>query len=196
MKPGSNPCAQRALMNQRRRELGHAEIRIASASVCKKLWQIPALRRAKRVAIYMSVAGEIDCHPIAETAWLRKMRVFAPVLTGKQLIFAPLDKDTPLQSNRYGILEPVYKRAQCVSAKHLDVVITPLLAFDRNGNRLGMGAGFYDRTFAFMRHRKKLRRPLLIGVAYDFQQVSDLQPAAWDVPLHAVITEKESYGSY
>jgi 5-formyltetrahydrofolate cyclo-ligase len=185
----------RAQMKQRRNELDHGEIQDASASVCKKLWQIPALRRAKRVAIYMSVAGEIDCLPIAETAWLRKKRTFAPVLAGKQLVFAPLRHDTRLRTNRYRILEPVYLNAQCVQAKHLDVVIVPLLAFDRNGNRLGMGGGFYDRTFAFMRQRKTLRRPLLIGVAHDFQRVSDLHPTGWDVPLHAVITEKESYGS-
>jgi 5-formyltetrahydrofolate cyclo-ligase len=194
MKPDAR--AQRAQMKQRRRALSHSEIQTASAAVCKRIWQIPALRRAKRVAIYMSVAGEIDCLPIAETAWLRKMRTFAPVLAGKQLIFAPLDRGTRLHTNRYQILEPVYKRAQCVQAKHLDVVIVPLLAFDRNGNRLGMGGGFYDRTFAFTRHRKILRRPLLIGVAYDFQHVSDLHLTARDVPVHAVITEKESYGSY
>lgn len=196
MKQESDPRAQRTLMKRRRRELALADIQAASASICKKLWRIPALRRSKRLAIYMSAAGEIDCQSLIETAWLRKMRVFAPVLAGKQLIFAPLRRNTRFRTNRYHILEPVYKRADCIPARHLDAVIVPLLAFDEYGNRLGMGGGYYDRTFAFMRHRKKLCRPLLIGVAYDFQRVSDLCAEAWDVPLHAVVTEKESYGSY
>jgi 5-formyltetrahydrofolate cyclo-ligase len=124
------------------------------------------------------------------------MRIFLPVLTGRQLIFAPLNKHTQLRRNRYQILEPVYTRNKCIRPRDLDVVIVPLVAFDQSGNRIGMGGGFYDRTFAFMKHRATLKRPLLVGVAYDFQRVSGLQTQTWDVPMHVVITEKESYGSY
>ena len=81
-------------------------------------------------------------------------------------------------------------------ARQLDVVIAPLVAFDESLNRLGMGGGYYDRTFAFRKRARVLRRPVLIGVAYSFQRVDRLQPENWDVPLDVVITEKESYGSY
>jgi 5-formyltetrahydrofolate cyclo-ligase len=153
------------------------------------------MRRVKRIAIYMSVGGEIDCAPILKTAWLRKIETFAPILAGNKLIFAPLKKHTRTTRNRYRILEPVYSRRQCIKNTCLDVVIVPLLAFDTDGNRLGMGGGFYDRSFAFMKQRAKLRRPLLIGVAHDFQRVPQLKEEPWDVRLHAVITDKESDGS-
>jgi 5-formyltetrahydrofolate cyclo-ligase len=183
-------------MKQRRRELAPTQIRDASAQVSRQLWRLPAMQRARRIAIYMSVAGEIDCDQIVKTAWLRKIETFAPILMGKRLIFAPLKKHTRTTPNRYHIPEPTHSRRQCIKSSQLDVVIVPVLAFDKDNNRLGMGGGFYDRSFAYMKHRQKLQRPLLIGVAYDFQRVPKLQAEPWDVQLHAVITDKESYGSH
>jgi 5-formyltetrahydrofolate cyclo-ligase len=191
----SDTQAIRTAMKRRRRALDAKTVQQASLKISAKLWKLPAMRRAKRIAIYMSVAGEIDCQPIIKTAELRKLRIFAPILTRKKLIFAPLKSTTPMVANRYQVLEPVYSRMTCVTPRDLDVVIVPLVAFDKKGNRLGMGGGFYDRSFAFTRLRRKYHRPLLIGVAYDFQRVADLQPQPWDVPLDVVITEKESYGS-
>ena len=191
----SEKHSQRKLIKQRRNALVASDINHASKKIAQRLWKIPAMQRAKRVAIYMSAGGEIDCAPILKTAWLRKIDTFAPILAGKKLIFAPLNKQTQTTPNQYRILEPVYSHRHCVQAKHLDVVIVPLVAFDKHGNRLGMGGGFYDRSFAFTKHRQKSRRPLLIGVAYDFQRVDALLAEPWDVRLHAVITDKESYGS-
>jgi 5-formyltetrahydrofolate cyclo-ligase len=68
-------------------------------------------------------------------------------------------------------------------------VLAPLVAFDRSGNRLGMGGGYYDRSFAYLRHRVHWRRPRLIGYAYGFQEVQALERAHWDVPLSGVVTE-------
>jgi 5-formyltetrahydrofolate cyclo-ligase len=66
----------------------------------------------------------------------------------------------------------------------------PLVAFDPSGNRLGMGGGFYDRTFSYLRNRKFWTKPLLIGIAYEFQRLDSLTPSPWDVPLQAIATEK------
>ena len=70
----------------------------------------------------------------------------------------------------------------------LDIVLLPLLAFDDRGNRLGMGGGYYDRLFASRLHRKT-KQPLRVGLAFDCQQAERLPMQAWDVPLHAVVTE-------
>jgi 5-formyltetrahydrofolate cyclo-ligase len=87
--------------------------------------------------------------------------------------------------------EPAVARKLMRLPQQLDAVIVPLLGFDNNGNRLGMGGGYYDRSFAFRKQRRAWRRPLLIGVAYSFQQVDAIQTEPWDIPLDAVITEQE-----
>jgi 5-formyltetrahydrofolate cyclo-ligase len=85
--------------------------------------------------------------------------------------------------------------AQVVRSGHwLDLVLVPLVGFDARGNRLGMGGGFYDRHFAFLRNRRAWRRPLLIGIAFDVQRVPRLSDAAHDVPLWGIVTERGIYG--
>lgn len=119
-----------------------------------------------------------------------------PVLRKNRLLFAPWDDSSDWEENRYGIPEPLCRHRDLLTPRQLDVVVVPLVAFDDSLNRLGMGGGYYDRTFAFRKRAGALRRPLLIGVAYSFQRVDALQAQSWDVPLDVVITEKESYGSY
>ena len=170
-------------------------INAASQNIAEKFWQMPCTKRAKYIAVYMPTRGEIDCQPIIEMAWMRKKRIFVPVLRGKQINFAPLNPGTQLVLNRFNILEPVYSKRSLIEPRQLDIVVVPLLAFDSSLNRLGMGAGYYDRSFAFNKRRHHWRHPRLVGAAYSFQHVNNLHPASWDVPLHCVITEKESVGS-
>ena len=180
-------------LKKRRASLEPAEINFASLRIAVKFWQLPCVQRVNSIGIYMSVAGEIDCGPLIKMGWLRKKRIFAPVLAKNRLNFAPLNPGSKLAPNRFDILEPVYRTDDLIEPRQLDVVIVPLLAFDTQLNRIGMGAGYYDRTFAFSKRQKLWRRPLLIGVAYSFQRVKDLAARAWDVPLHAVITEQNCF---
>jgi 5-formyltetrahydrofolate cyclo-ligase len=80
------------------------------------------------------------------------------------------------------------------SGHWLDLVLVPLVGFDARGNRLGMGGGFYDRHFSFLRNRRAWRRPLLIGIAFDVQRVPQLRDSAHDVPLWGIVTERGIYG--
>jgi 5-formyltetrahydrofolate cyclo-ligase len=188
--------AVRSSLKRKRRSLDPDFVADASEKIGARFWRSSFAQRATNIAIYMSTAGEVDCSTIIETAWLRKKRVFAPVLQGKRLEFASLEPDTKLAANRFGILEPVYARSSLLPRAQLDIVVIPLLAFDAKLNRLGMGAGFYDRSFAFTQQQKQWRHPILVGAAYSFQQIKDTHPKPWDVPLHVVITEKECFGSY
>jgi len=183
----------RSDLKKRRASLDPAEISSASLSIAAKFWQLPCVQRVNNIGIYMSVAGEIDCGPLIKMGWLRKKRVFAPVLAKNRLNFAPLETGSKLIPNRFDILEPVCRSDDLLPPRQLDVVIVPLLAFDRQLNRIGMGAGYYDRTFAFSKRQKVWRRPLLIGVAYSFQRVEEFAARTWDVPLHAVITEQSCF---
>lgn len=192
----SATAAVRAQLKQQRRSLDPELIASASDEISRQFWQRVATRRALNIGVYMCTAGEVDCGSIIATAWQRKKRVFAPVLRGRRLVFAPMQPSTKLATNRFGILEPVYQDSSLLSLRQLDIVITPLLAFDRQLNRIGMGAGYYDRSFAFSRNQGTWQHPLLVGVAYSFQRIAAIRPNSWDVPLHVVITEKECIRSY
>jgi 5-formyltetrahydrofolate cyclo-ligase len=167
----------------------------AAENIAVRLCKLRGLQRANSIAVYMAFGGEVDCLPFMKSAILRKKRIFLPILIGKKMCFAPLKSSLKMNRNRFGVLEPVYRKSDLIAPRDLDVVIAPLVAFDEDCNRLGMGGGFYDRCFAFRKHRSIWRKPLLVGVAYDFQQADQLHTQPWDVPLDAVVTEKECYGS-
>lgn len=147
---------------------------------------------AKKIALFFSADGELDTAPLIRALRRRKgVQLFLPVLMHPPfpapMRFARWDPGTPLRPNRYGIPEPADRR-YTLSGCDLDVVIVPLVAFDQQGNRLGMGGGYYDRTFAPCRSRS--RRPLLIGWAHALQEVPELPARPWDIPLDGVVTEQ------
>jgi 5-formyltetrahydrofolate cyclo-ligase len=110
-----------------------------------------------------------------------------PVLTRARMRFAELDVGAPMKTNFFGILEPVV--GEHIDARNLDLVLTPLVAFDDRGVRVGVGRGYYDRCFHFLRTRESWRRPKLLGVAYELQRVAQLDSQPWDVPLWGAATE-------
>lgn len=139
------------------------------------------------VAGYWAMDGEVALH-----AWQlglpRGVTYCLPVLCDDQLLrFAPWRAGTALVANRFGIPEPDVPRAALIDAADMQLVVAPLVAFDARGHRLGMGGGWYDRTFAFRRTRGA--PPRLIGAAFALQQVEDLQPREWDIALDAICTE-------
>lgn len=144
------------------------------------------------VAGYVAVDGELDPGPLLASLSGRGARVHLPVLDGDALRFGPVDEMTELADNRFGIPEPT--GVDPVDGGDLDVVLVPLVAVDPRGNRLGFGAGFYDRTFAFLRSATRPARPLLVGLAHDLQVVDALDPSPWDVPLDAVLTPTRRIG--
>jgi 5-formyltetrahydrofolate cyclo-ligase len=109
------------------------------------------------------------------------------VLRGPTMSFAEIQSSSTLINNFFGIMEP--KLGARIDARELDLVLTPLVAFDDHGVRVGVGRGYYDRCFRFLRHRTHWRRPKLLGVAYELQHVPPLIPSSWDVPLWGVVTE-------
>jgi 5-formyltetrahydrofolate cyclo-ligase len=179
----------RVAMRRRRAALDPGEVAAASRRVVHHLWQLPLLARASRIAGYVAIGGEIDCAALLAEAVERGRRAYLPVLHGEQLVFAPADCGDRLVRNRCGIPEPDSDTGRWLRGSELDVVLTPLVAFDGKGCRLGMGGGFYDRSLRFSACRGAWRRPWIIGLAHDFQRVAELPARRWDVPLHAVVTE-------
>lgn len=141
-------------------------------------------RDADRIAVYQAADGELDTQPLVCTARAENKRLFLPViLANNSLQFREWREDTDLVINRYGIAEPP-ETANSAELDTLALVCVPLVAWDRQGNRLGMGGGFYDRTFA-----DADSRGLLVGLGYTLQEQTSLPRDTWDVSLDLVVTE-------
>jgi 5-formyltetrahydrofolate cyclo-ligase len=154
------------------------------------------LTRARHIAVYWPSDGELDPWPVVDRMRGCRRRWYLPVLrphTAFRLWFVRYRPGDRLRANRYGIPEPIRRRRDIHSASGLDAVLMPLVGFDAQCNRVGMGAGFYDRSLAFLRGRLHWRRPRLIGLAHECQLVERLDPRPWDVPLDAVVTEERVY---
>lgn len=178
----------RAQMRRRRRALGARERQRLARDLARRLAGTPAWQRARRIACYLARDGEMDPGPLVVRAWACAKRVHLPVLAGPRLWFRRYEPGSALSPNRFGIPEPDGAGPGC-SPLGLDLVLVPLVAFDGAGTRLGMGGGYYDRTFAYLRHRVAWMRPRLVGVAYEHQFEPRLAAARWDVPLAGVATE-------
>lgn len=151
---------------------------------------------AERIAVYLPNDGEMDLQPLIKRASMRGKQCYLPVISRishNRLWFAPYQPGQRLSPNIYGIPEPADGKWYGRSPIGLDLILMPLVGFDLNGNRLGMGGGYYDRTLAYLNHRSHWRRPLLLGIAYEFQKVESLTTESWDIPLHGVITESNIY---
>jgi 5-formyltetrahydrofolate cyclo-ligase len=133
------------------------------------------------VASYMPIAGEIDPAPLVEAALAAGCRLALPYVVDRPTPIRFLSAEGPLVPGPFGLTQP-HAEAQPLAP---DVILAPLVAFDRGGNRLGWGAGHYDRAFAEHPHAWR------VGVAWSVQEVDALTPDPWDVPLHAIATEKE-----
>ncbi|MBN8279105.1 MAG: 5-formyltetrahydrofolate cyclo-ligase [Gammaproteobacteria bacterium] len=177
----------------RRRSQPRGLARALSRAAVRRAWRLPALARASAIAIYLPAQGELDCTPLAVQAWGRGRSVYVPVIDGKDLRFAPFHARSDLRANRFGLLEPVCARRNLRTARELDVIVAPLVAFDPEGRRLGMGGGFYDRALAHRQRFSRARRPHFIALAFELQKHPGLPIERWDVRLDAVVTESATY---
>jgi len=189
---GSDRTSLRNALRARRNALNSSQQESAAAWALRHVMKLPKFVRAQHVALYIPADGELSPLPIAEQLWKMGKHCYLPVLhpsLERQLWFVEYTPTAVLKSNRFGIPEPDHRQAQRIAANLLDIVLLPLVGFDRQGGRLGMGGGFYDRTFAF--HKGKKTKPYLLGMAHACQEVESLELADWDIPLFGVVTDKE-----
>lgn len=182
----------RTQIKSRRSQLSVEEQAALSRLIADRLCAQSFFQKAKSIAVYLPVQGEVDTRLITENAKQSGKRCYLPVLSPDDehhLCFQPFDENTQFVSNRFKIPEPKFEASRVIAPQDLDLVITPLVAFDKACNRLGMGLGFYDRTFAFLLTKPRADRPLLCGLAYDFQETESTDPQAWDVSLDYLVTE-------
>ena len=195
----SNKRAQiRAEIRNTRKNLSNNQQIIAAQSL--KMNFIQHLKsenttNSKHIAIYLSNDGELDTSLLIKELWNLNHAVYLPIIhpfNGANLLFQRYEKNSPMRANRYGILEPKLNCSQICPLPALDYLLMPLVAFDKFGNRLGMGGGFYDRTLARL-HEQNWQKPQLIGLAHECQKVDALPIESWDVPLETIITPDKTY---
>lgn len=172
-----------------RRALRGEQKAAADRAICRRIQTLGAYRKARSIAVYLAFDGEPSLKALADAAARHGKQLFAPVLLREGMRFARLASGAAMGRNMFGIDEPSPDRL--VDARMLDLVLTPLVAFDSRGARLGMGRGYYDRAFHFLRHRRHWSRPKLVGIGYSFQHVPHLELQAWDIPLWAAVTEAQ-----
>ena len=183
----------RKQMRARRARLTRQQQSQAARAMVRQMKRcIPAWFRG-RWALYLSHQGEIDTEPLVCALRQLNREIFFPVLHPiyyNRLLFAKSEHTgrKGMATNRYGIREPSLRNARTSPAWAINVICVPLVAFDRSGNRLGMGGGYYDRSLAG--NRIKIHRPLLVGMAHSFQEVDKLPVDSWDISLHAIVTDK------
>jgi 5-formyltetrahydrofolate cyclo-ligase len=189
-KPDAARRSLRAGLVARRRAVTPGERAHASRLVAENVDHFIHLKSHWRIAAYAALPWELDAGPLIERARHRGCRIYLPRIDRRRSSRAMrfLELRGSLRRNRLGIDEP--QDGSSLGARWLDIVFLPLVGFDRFGLRLGTGGGFYDRAFAFRHARSSWHAPRLIGLAYAFQEVERITPAAHDVPLDAVITEK------
>ena len=185
---------QRNLLRQeilaKRRQLTAKESAQAGLSILKTIMQMNVFKRTVNVASYISLSGELCTQDMNEYFMTRHHLCLPYMVTGQKgkMDFYSFKKGDELVENRFHILEPKNQLENLVLEDKIDVIVVPLVAFDNKGNRMGMGGGYYDRML------KKVRKDcLVIGVAYEFQQVDELLVEEWDMPMDIVITEKNCY---
>lgn len=200
MKPNTSSLSDRKALRKQmrtaRRALNEKQQQQAAQRVCDLISSQPWFRRARHIALYLPNDGEVDPSPLIELCWRLGKQVYLPVLhpiRHNRLWFLPYRPDTRMTRNCYKILEPALQYAPRRPAWAMDLVLLPLVAFDAQGNRMGMGGGYYDRTFSYKMRSVGMRGARLIGLAHDFQRVGELPIQPWDVPLYGIVTDRSRY---
>ena len=184
---------QQTLRNQLRQQIRKTRANLtalqqqqAEDSITQQALALIEERNAQHIALYISFDGEISTDKLIKTLWAQDKYVYLPVLhpfNPNHLLFLRYLPDTPMLKNKFGIWEPKLNVQNVLPLDELDILFTPLVAFDKQGNRLGMGGGFYDRT---LQHWQKY--PFIpVGLAHQCQQVEQLPTEVWDVPLHQIL---------
>ena len=184
----------RGLHRTARKRLSEEEQAAAAAALSSLVTAQDFYQSATKIAFYLAVDGEIDPQPLLSQALTEGKTCFLPVVNQRDeqlLSFAPYDSATELVENQWGIAEPPAPATE-ISPTGFDLVLVPLVAFDRECYRLGMGKGFYDRTFSFKIFNRS-SQPLLIGLAHECQLADGLPSEGWDVRLDAVVTAEKIY---
>ncbi|WP_089024850.1 5-formyltetrahydrofolate cyclo-ligase [Pseudocolwellia agarivorans] len=189
----------RKAIRQKRSSLTQQEQANAAAQLLNQLTSNTNILSAQHIAIYLANDGELNTSTFIDWCWKHNKQVYLPVIhpfSKGHLLFLEYTPTTPMFKNRFGILEPKLDVRLIQLIHNIDIIFTPLVAFDNSGARLGMGGGFYDRTLQkwFEQYKEnKKARPYPIGLAHNCQRVEAIPVEHWDIPIPQIITPTQNY---
>lgn len=181
----------RTFIRHKRKALSHHQQQVASEQLFQQFLNTSLHQSFQHFALYVAHQGEMNLKPLSDFLFQQHKSCYLPVLpdhSERIMHFIKFQSDEILTPNQYGILEP-QTRHQPIAPEELDVVFVPLIAVDQKGFRLGAGGGYFDATFAFKKREPKLPKPLLIGIAYHWQQLDEIPVDDWDIKLDGLLTE-------
>ena len=181
--------ANRQSLRQQRRAITASEREQSARKILHQMQKISSIQDGQKIALYLENDGEISPKHIHNFLKKQGIGIYLPILVGKSLKFAKLGNK--FKKNKFGIDEPVATKV--LNAEQLDVIFIPLVGFDKNKNRIGMGSGFYDRTLSFKKNQTNYSNPKLYGLAFDCQKVDKIDVQPWDIKLYAIITPTSTY---
>ena len=175
-----------------RAELDTTQLEQATQALAEKILCLAEFQQSQRVAAYFAVNGEIGLKPVIDHALAQGKSVYLPNLDQKALRFSPYFHAQKMRINKFRLPEPDVDDSEMLAPDEQDLVLAPLVVFDSNRNRIGMGGGYYDRSFAFRKNPENTK-PVLIGIAHELQKVDRIIPEEWDVQLDMIVTDQAVY---
>lgn len=178
----------RQQIREKRQALTPQQQQLAAQSLCRNIAKHPALSSAQHIAIFRSFDAEINTQPTIEYLWQQGKQIYLPVFhpfSKRHLLFLRYTPQTVMKTNSFGISQPVLDVRHVIPFSQLDIVFTPLVAFDERGYRLGMGGGYYDRMLV----NYQAKNIIPIGIAHRCQKVPKVPEQPWDIPLLDIITD-------
>lgn len=191
------PSSQKMLRQHfraQRKQLSKSQQEQASLALLANCKKISAVNQATNIACYLANDGEINPKPVIDWCWQQGKTVLLPIIHPTQpgqLLFIKYLSNSSMRPNQYGIAEPDYLTANVVALTNIDIILTPLVAFDSTGNRLGMGGGYYDRTLAPLSTFEHSTQ--VLGLAHECQYTEQLPTQTWDIPLQGIITDQQIF---
>ncbi|HHY81139.1 MAG TPA: 5-formyltetrahydrofolate cyclo-ligase [Clostridiales bacterium] len=176
----------RKRMEMLRSSLTHDDVVSRSMAIEKSLTSLKAYEKAAVVFTYASFRNEVSTNTIIQKALNCGKRVAVPVCITKDKVLLPCEIESldDLVPGTWGIPEPKEGKHKVIECSEIDLAVVPGLSFDRQFNRLGYGAGYYDRFLPALR-----KDAIKIGICYDFQLIEQLPSEPFDIPMDGVITE-------
>jgi len=176
---------QRVIALNNRRALTDEERREKSSALCKALWALPEVKQAKTFFSYFATYDEADLKSFDRLASEAGKRLAYPISLPHGIMKAavPAGEDA-IVSGAYGIPAPVEEKSEILKPEDIDVILVPCVAFDKEGRRLGHGAGYYDRYMPMLRPDV-----LKILIAFDAQELDYVETEPTDIPVDIIVTE-------
>lgn len=176
----------RQQLRQARANLTPYQQKQASQNICQQALQLIYQHQAKNIALYLPFDDEIDTTPLIQTLWQQQKAVYLPVLhpfSPGQLLFLRYHPQSLMIKNKFGINEPKLDIREVIPLHQLNIIFTPLVGFDCDNNRLGMGGGFYDRTLQNWQQTDLYP----VGLAHTCQQIKNIPTEKWDIKLAKIL---------